>query len=81
MLVFDPLQRITTEQALQHPFFEEFHDPEDEPVAPHRLEPIAENNGMGLDELKQLVLQEIVKRKTMASELEKALQQQQQQQQ
>ena len=33
MLVVAPEKRITIEQALEHPFFAEFHDPEDEPVA------------------------------------------------
>ena len=27
----DPEERITSEQALEHPYFERFHDPEDEP--------------------------------------------------
>ena len=33
MLVIAPERRITVEQALEHPFFAEFHDSEDEPVA------------------------------------------------
>ena len=33
MLVIAPEKRITVEKALEHPFFAEFHDPEDEPVA------------------------------------------------
>ncbi|GAA5843596.1 hypothetical protein JCM11251_007126 [Rhodosporidiobolus azoricus] len=37
-LTFDPLKRITVEQALQHPYLSQYHDPEDEPVAPP-LEP------------------------------------------
>ncbi|GAA5908327.1 hypothetical protein JCM6882_006803 [Rhodosporidiobolus microsporus] len=37
-LTFDPLKRITVEQALQHPYCSQYHDPEDEPVAPP-LEP------------------------------------------
>lgn len=38
MLVVAPEQRITVVEALEHPFFEEFHDPEDEPEA-ERLHP------------------------------------------
>jgi serine/threonine protein kinase len=30
MLELDPQKRITAKNALQHPFFEELHDPEDE---------------------------------------------------
>ena len=33
MLTIDPQQRITVEEALAHPIFAEFHDPEDEPTA------------------------------------------------
>ena len=33
MLVVDPKKRINVASALKHPFFAEFHDPEDEPVA------------------------------------------------
>ena len=33
MLKFDPDKRITVEQALEHPYINELHDPSDEPVA------------------------------------------------
>ncbi|GAA6013018.1 hypothetical protein JCM10207_008415 [Rhodosporidiobolus poonsookiae] len=33
-LRFDPLKRITVEQALEHPYLASYHDPEDEPTAP-----------------------------------------------
>ena len=33
-LTFDPKKRITVEEALEHPYLEAYHDPEDEPVAP-----------------------------------------------
>ena len=32
MLELDAEQRITAEEALQHPYFEEYHDPDDEPT-------------------------------------------------
>lgn len=32
MLAFDPTKRITIEQILEHSFFEELHEPDDEPV-------------------------------------------------
>ncbi|GMM37373.1 mitogen-activated protein kinase [Saccharomycopsis crataegensis] len=35
MLVFDPKSRISAEEALEHPYLEAFHDPDDEPVAEH----------------------------------------------
>ncbi|RCH84664.1 Mitogen-activated protein kinase [Rhizopus azygosporus] len=31
LLTFDPSSRITVEEALEHPYFELFHDPNDEP--------------------------------------------------
>lgn len=34
LLAFNPLKRITCEEALQHPYLEPYHDPEDEPNAP-----------------------------------------------
>ncbi|KAL9650604.1 hypothetical protein ABK040_006405 [Willaertia magna] len=34
MLHFDPLQRITVEQALEHPYLANLHEPEDEPTCP-----------------------------------------------
>ena len=33
MLAISPERRITVAEALTHPIFDEFHDPEDEPVA------------------------------------------------
>jgi hypothetical protein len=33
MLTIDPAKRITVEKALEHQFFADFHDPEDEPTA------------------------------------------------
>lgn len=33
MLVIAPEKRITVAEALTHPYFAEFHDPEDEPVS------------------------------------------------
>jgi serine/threonine protein kinase len=32
MLVFDPKQRITVDEALKHPFLAELHQEEDEPI-------------------------------------------------
>uniref|UniRef100_A0A0G4H4Z4 Protein kinase domain-containing protein n=1 Tax=Chromera velia CCMP2878 TaxID=1169474 RepID=A0A0G4H4Z4_9ALVE len=38
MLMFDPNQRITVEEALRHPYFEGLHNPSDEFRAPNRIE-------------------------------------------
>jgi serine/threonine protein kinase len=37
-LAFDPAKRITAAQALEHPYFEKYHDPEDEPVCNDKFE-------------------------------------------
>ena len=34
MLTFNPVRRITVEQALQHPYLQPYHDPEDDSDAP-----------------------------------------------
>ena len=34
MLAFNPDKRITVEEALEHPYLESMHDPEDEPTSP-----------------------------------------------
>jgi mitogen-activated protein kinase 7 len=34
LLTFDPAERITVEEALEHPYLSIWHDPNDEPVAP-----------------------------------------------
>lgn len=33
LLTFNPVKRITVEEALRHPYLEPYHDPEDEPTA------------------------------------------------
>lgn len=37
MLTFNPDQRVTVEQALAHPYLEQYYDPTDEPVAERRM--------------------------------------------
>lgn len=34
LLAFNPAKRISVEEALQHPYLEPYHDPDDEPTAP-----------------------------------------------
>jgi mitogen-activated protein kinase 7 len=38
LLAFDPAQRITVEEALEHPYLAIWHDPTDEPDAPSQFE-------------------------------------------
>ncbi|KAI6029546.1 hypothetical protein PISMIDRAFT_676666 [Pisolithus microcarpus 441] len=62
-LTFSPRRRITVEEALQHPYFEPYHDPDDEPVA-NPIDPSFfdfENGDEPLEkeELKVLIYKEI----------------------
>jgi len=39
MLVWDPAERITVTEALEHPYLSQLHDPEDEPTIAEPLSP------------------------------------------
>ncbi|POW12874.1 hypothetical protein PSTT_04199, partial [Puccinia striiformis] len=62
-LTFDPKKRLTVEQALQHPYLEAYHDPEDEPTAPPLDEDFfafdRQKDEISKEELKQLLFDEI----------------------
>lgn len=55
MLTFNPHNRITVEEALAHPYLEQYYDPGDEPVAdePFRI-------GMELDDLPRETLKSLI---------------------
>ncbi|KAF8796993.1 Mitogen-activated protein kinase 1 like protein [Argiope bruennichi] len=74
MLTFNSHRRITVEDALSHPYFTEYYDPEDEPVAeePFKLE-------MELDDLPKERLKELVFEETVAFQQRMQAEQQQQQ--
>jgi len=55
MLTLNPDERITAEEALAHPYFAEYHDPEDEPVAPHPFNFEYELDDLPHEELKDLI--------------------------
>lgn len=61
MLKFDPSQRITVEQALEHPFLECWHDPNDEPTGDKvsQFDFDFELYNLKIDEYKELIYQEI----------------------
>lgn len=62
-LTFDPKKRLTVEEALQHPYLEAYHDPEDEPVAPPLDEDFfafdRQKDEISREELKRLLFEEI----------------------
>lgn len=65
LLAFNPVKRITVEQALKHPYLSPYHDPEDEPTA----EPIPEEffdfdknkDNLTKEQLKTLIYTEIMR--------------------
>jgi len=58
ILVFNPAKRITVNQALQHPYFKDLHDPDDEPAAEIFVGPTYDNIESP-EELKELIYKEI----------------------
>ncbi|XP_055916118.1 mitogen-activated protein kinase ERK-A [Eupeodes corollae] len=60
MLTFNPHNRITVEEALAHPYLEQYYDPGDEPVAdePFRI-------GMELDDLPRETLKTLIFEETL----------------
>jgi serine/threonine protein kinase len=55
MLEIHPQKRITVDQSLEHPFFEQLHDPSDEPVSSRPFDFSFEN-----EKLHRLRLQELI---------------------
>jgi len=58
LLAFNPNQRITVEDALAHPYFEQYYDPSDEPVC---LEPFnfeVELDNLPKETLKRMIFEE-----------------------
>jgi len=41
MLELDPDKRITAEEALEHEYFSEYHDPDDEPTGATNIQAFA----------------------------------------
>lgn len=65
LLAFNPVKRITVDEALQHPYLEPYHDPEDEPTAdpiPDEFFDFDKNKEtLSKEELKTLIFQEIMR--------------------
>jgi len=60
MLIFNPEERITVEEALAHPYLEQYYDPTDEPVADEPFSFECEFDDLPKEELKRLIFDEIV---------------------
>ncbi|KAL5278810.1 rl family protein [Megaselia abdita] len=61
MLTFNPNNRITVEQALAHPYLEQYYDPGDEPVAEDPFRIIMELDDLPKEKLKMLIFEETLK--------------------
>jgi serine/threonine protein kinase len=57
MLDLDPTSRIIVEDALEHPFLQDMHDPDDEPVFEGSIDfSFEEDSTLNLEKLKRLIL-------------------------
>mmetsp|Transcript_27359 Transcript_27359/g.52085 ORF Transcript_27359/g.52085 Transcript_27359/m.52085 type:complete len:377 (+) Transcript_27359:379-1509(+) len=64
LLQFNPMKRITAEEALRHPYVAQFHNPGDEPYCDHVITiPINDNTKYSISEYRDKLYAEIVKRK------------------
>uniref|UniRef100_A0A6Q2YGN5 Mitogen-activated protein kinase n=1 Tax=Esox lucius TaxID=8010 RepID=A0A6Q2YGN5_ESOLU len=58
MLTFNPIKRITVEDALAHPYLEQYYDPTDEPVAEEPFTFTMELDDLPKEKLKELIFEE-----------------------
>uniref|UniRef100_A0A3Q2CXI9 mitogen-activated protein kinase n=1 Tax=Cyprinodon variegatus TaxID=28743 RepID=A0A3Q2CXI9_CYPVA len=58
MLILDADKRITATEALEHPYFSQYHDPEDEPEA-EPYDQSFESRELEIDEWKRLTYEEV----------------------
>ncbi|RAW28215.1 Extracellular signal-regulated kinase 1 [Phytophthora cactorum] len=61
MLVFDPIKRISVEEALEHPYLASLHNLEDEPVADSCFSFDFEKEDLTESRLKELIFEEILR--------------------
>ncbi|XP_070780114.1 mitogen-activated protein kinase 3 [Enoplosus armatus] len=58
MLTFNPIKRISVEEALAHPYLEQYYDPTDEPVAEEPFTFSMELDDLPKEKLKELIYEE-----------------------
>ncbi|ESR37912.1 hypothetical protein CICLE_v10028667mg [Citrus x clementina] len=58
MLTFDPMKRITVDEALAHPYLARLHDEADEPVCPEPFSFDFEQQSLGEEQIKDMIYQE-----------------------
>ena len=64
LLQFNPKKRLTAEEALEHPYVADFHNPEEEILCDHKIEiPLDDNNKFSREEYRQKLYDVVLKRK------------------
>lgn len=65
LLIFNPIKRITVEDALKHPYLQLYHDPNDEPISNKIPEDFFDfdkkKDQLSIEDLKKLLYEEIMK--------------------
>ena len=59
MLIFHPTQRFTIEKALEHPFLQSLHNPDDEPVANFTFSFDFEHEELTRERIQELIWEEM----------------------
>ncbi|KAK9236934.1 kinase-like domain-containing protein [Lipomyces kononenkoae] len=59
MLTFDPAERITVQEALEHPYLSVWHDPADEPECPTTFDFSFESVD-AVDDMREMIIQEVM---------------------
>ena len=64
LLQFNPKKRLTAEEALEHPYVADFHNPEEEITCDHKIEiPLDDDNKFTKDEYRKKLYDIVLKRK------------------
>jgi mitogen-activated protein kinase 15 len=63
-LAFNPSKRITAEEALQHPYVRQFHNPEDEPSCEKEIKiTIDDDHKYSINDYRETLYQQIIAKK------------------
>ena len=64
LLQFNPKKRLTAEEALEHPYVADFHNPEEEILCDHKIDvPLDDDNKFSKEEYRQKLYDIVLKRK------------------
>jgi len=78
LLQFNPSKRITAEEALEHPYVAQFHNPDIEPVCTRKIEiPIDDNTKYKIADYRNKLYADILAKKKQKKEMERETRRQQ----